>query len=127
VAQTFPRSCRLTHDLEFQGVYGARVKKTRGPLTVFAKPSDRPNHRLGLSIRKFTTAVARNRLKRLLREAFRLVQDDLPRPSAGSYDLVVTARDHNPLTLGEYQQVLLDLVGQTHREWERRHAREAGA
>jgi ribonuclease P protein component len=125
VARTFPRSRRLTHDLEFQGVYGARVKKTLGPLTAFAKPNSLPHPRLGLSVRRFSTAVQRNRLKRLLREAFRLSQEELPRGEAGSYDVVVTARDHQPLDLEEYRRILTDLAGQLHREWERRQAREA--
>ena len=121
--RTFPRSRRLTHDLEFQAVYKARVKKTLGPLTAFALPNDRPYPRLGLSIRKFDRAVDRNTIKRKLREAFRLSADQLPASSQGHYDLVITTRDHEPLELKEYQRLLLELAGQLGREWERRAGR----
>jgi ribonuclease P protein component len=119
-APTFPRSRRLTHDLEYAAVYGARVKRTLGPLTAFARPNSLPHWRLGLSIRKFGLATTRNRLKRHLREAFRLIQHDLPSSAAGAYDLVITSRDHDELTLDEYRRLLTDLAASLHREWQRR-------
>lgn len=53
-------------------------------------PNDRALPRLGLAIatRTFGTAVARNRIKRLTRESFRLNQHALP-----SVDITVAARD----------------------------------
>jgi ribonuclease P protein component len=120
VAETFPRSRRLAHDLEYQAVYGARVKKSLGPLTAFARPNTRPFHRLGLSIRRFEKAVTRNRLKRHLREAFRLEQDGLPMLESGGYDLVFTARDHDELALTEYRRLVRELAAQLDREWRRR-------
>ena len=59
----------------------------RGPIAVFAAPSELKHCRFGLSIsRKVGNAVRRNRLRRQLREAFRQLQHDFP----GAYDLVVT-------------------------------------
>ncbi len=101
-------------------MYGARVKKTLGPLTVFALPNSRSYHRLGLSIRRFERAVTRNRLKRHLREAFRLEQDGLPMLASGGYDLVFTARDHDELPLTEYRRLVRELAAQLDREWRRR-------
>ena len=120
MAQTFPRSRRLTHDLEYAAVYGAKVKRTLGPLTAFARPNSRPHWRLGLSIRKFGLATTRNRLKRHLREAFRLSQHELPTTGTGGYDLVITARDHDELPLAEYQRLIRDLAAHLDREWRRR-------
>ena len=123
---SFPRSRRLAHNLQYQAVYGARVRKARGPLAVFALPNSLPYPRLGLAIgRRVGGAVERARLKRLLREAFRLTQHNLPRTDTGSYDLVINAREHKPLELAEYQSLLLDLAAQLHAEWQKRERRRA--
>ena len=106
-------------------MYGARVKKSRGPLTVFALPNSMRHPRLGLSVgRRAGGAVVRNRLKRLLREAFRLTQHELPRHESGSYDFVVGTKAHEPLTLADYQRLLLELAAQLHAECQRRERRK---
>jgi ribonuclease P protein component len=66
------------------------------------------------------TAPTRNRVKRMLREAFRLTQHDLPRP----YDLVVVVRPHKPMILAEYQRLLSALLIKLHQEWQKRPAPE---
>ena len=59
--------------------------------------------RLGLSVgRKVGTAPKRNRIKRLIREAFRLMQHDWP----GGFDIVVNVRPHEVGTLAEYQKMM---------------------
>ena len=65
-----------------------RGKRRRDPLLALAAaPNGLPLSRLGLAVsRKVGGAVQRNRVKRLLREAFRLNQKTLP----PGYDLVVT-------------------------------------
>jgi ribonuclease P protein component len=123
---SFPRSHRLAHNLQYQAVYGGRVKKIRGPLTVFALPNSLPHPRLGLAIgRSVGGAVQRNRVKRLLREAFRLSQHELPRGNDCSFDFVVSSKAHDPLPLADYQRLLLELALQLQAEWQRRERRRA--
>jgi len=118
---TFRPRHRLTHARQFQAVYGARMRKERGPLTLHVAPNDLPHPRLGLSVsRRVGSAVERNRIKRLLREAFRHLQHDLPRREGGSYDIVVGVKSARAADLDAYRELMADGVAQAHREWERR-------
>lgn len=123
---TFRRSSRLTLAKEYVAVYDAKARKSRGPLTVYAMPNGREYPRLGLAIsRKVGGAVVRTRLKRMLREAFRHEQHDLPRGAKGSYDLVINARAHDRAALDEYREWLVGVVAALHKEWEKREEAEA--
>jgi len=103
----FGRSQRLTHAREFAAAYGAKCSINRGPLRIHAvlNDSEKDTTRLGLSIgKRIGNAVTRNRLKRLLREAFRLRQRDLP----AGLDLVIVAHPHDELPLAQYENLLVD-------------------
>lgn len=85
------------------------MKETRGPLRIYARANGMAYSRMGISIsRRVGIAVKRNRIKRLLREAFRLSQGDLPR----GFDWVVVVRPHDPMSLGVYQSLLIALMHQ---------------
>jgi ribonuclease P protein component len=117
----FRRRHRLTHAREFQAVYAARVNRGSGPLVVYLRPGDLPHWRLGLSVgRRVGGAVERNRIKRLLREAFRLSQAELPLAGGRGYDMVINVRPHRPLHLTEYTTRMKELAGAAAAEWERR-------
>lgn len=106
----FTRRQRLTHAREFQAAFAGRCSVPAGPLRVHARlnATDPPTARLGLSVgRRVGTAVKRGRVKRLLREAFRLEQARLP----AGVDLVVAVHPHAELALAEYRRLLVAAAG----------------
>jgi ribonuclease P protein component len=110
---------RLTHAREFAAAFEARLRRTRGPITIHTLPNDLGHCRLGLSVgSRVGNAVARNRIKRLIREAFRLEQHELA--AIGSLDLVVAVRPHRLLPLPQYRKMLVDLVREAAAEWAKR-------
>ncbi len=75
----FPKSRRLTSNPQFKAVLDRGRRAGDSLLTLYAAPNDRGRPRLGISVgRTSGNAVVRNRLKRLLREAFRRNQDRIP-------------------------------------------------
>jgi len=89
-ATRYPRALRLLKPADFQRVFKqARYKSGDRYLTVLARPNGLGHPRLGMaiSIRNAGNAVARNRVKRVIRECFRLSQARLD-----SLDLVIVGR-----------------------------------
>ena len=112
---------RLTQAAEYRTVYRLGSRRSAGPVTMYFLPNHRPEHRLGLSVgRRVGNAVARNRFKRLLREAFRLERPALPVSEGGAYDIVVTLRPHRPMPLGEYRAAFAALARKAAAEIDRR-------
>ncbi len=119
-AHTMPRSLRVIRSRDFNAVYQARVRTSVGPLVVWAAPNDVGHCRLGLAIsRRVGSATARNRIRRLIRESFRLLQHELPAEPRG-YDLVVSVRRHATLSLSGYQEALGKAVRTLHRTWSKK-------
>ncbi len=76
----FSRQARLLHSREFQRVFNnTECKSADALLTVLAVRNNCGHPRLGLAIskKKIKTAVARNKLKRLVRESFRLHKNEM--------------------------------------------------
>ncbi len=117
VRYTFPKAMRIRSREEFSRVFEGRVRESRGPLTLYGVPNALERARLGISIsRKVGTAPRRNRIKRLLREAFRQRQHDMP----AGYDVVIVVRPHEPLMLAAYQALLTGLMLKLHATWRNR-------
>lgn len=112
---------RLSGDRAFTAVFDAKMKKVSGPLIVHTRINGLSHPRLGLSVsRRVGGSVLRNRVKRMLREAFRLCQHDWPR----GYDVVIVVKPHQEVMLAEYQRLLFAAMRGAHLDWERRGRRE---
>jgi ribonuclease P protein component len=85
----FGSELRLRSKLQFDAIYagGRRIDDRFFGLRV--KPNGLAHPRIGLAVAVKTAGngVARNRIRRLIREAFRLAQHDLP-----AVDIVVAAK-----------------------------------
>lgn len=118
----FTRKMRLSGRLAFAEVFEAKCRKSAGPLSVAGRENGLGFNRLGLSVsRRVGHAVKRNRIKRRLREAFRLSQHEPPL----GYDLVIVVRPHETLPMIEYQALLQDVKQQIHDLVEKRKKRQA--
>lgn len=83
---TFPKTKRIRKSAEFSRIYQGNVFVADGCLVIQALPNELGTTRMGISVsKKFGNAVVRNRWKRLIREAFRLQQHQIP----SGMDLVV--------------------------------------
>ncbi len=106
----FPRRARLTGRNAFADVFAQPIKSSDRYFTVLARSNVLGYPRLGLAIsRKVAkSAVARNRIKRIVRESFRHHQ-----PSLGGLDCVVMGR------IGVVEQSSVVLFTALQRHWRR--------
>ncbi|TRW48748.1 ribonuclease P protein component [Aliidiomarina halalkaliphila] len=87
---SYSRELRLLTPADFQNVFNSPpVKAVSTQLTMLAKPNDRNHPRLGTTVSKKVAkkAVDRNRIKRIMRETFRLQQHKL-----SGFDIIVIAK-----------------------------------
>ncbi|MHC4299721.1 MAG: ribonuclease P protein component, partial [Planctomycetota bacterium] len=90
---SFPKDKRLVSNSQFKAVLynKQRLRFSDRLLTLYMAENDRGYPRLGVSIgRSSGNAVVRNRLKRLLREAFRQSQEQIP--AGFDYVLMISPR-----------------------------------
>lgn len=117
---TFAKGRRLRRGSDFQRVFELGQKVDTKLFRLMGRPTGYPADRLGLAVgRGVGGAVTRNRVKRLLRDAFRRGVVSL-----GGWDLVVVARA--PAGASSQQEVDRELGGAIERLLKRSRGRGLG-
>ena len=86
----FPKSARLLKRAEFRRVYDEGQRRNGSTFAVFYRPNGLAETRLGVTVpTRVGGAVLRNRVKRRLRELFRLNRERFPQ----GWDIVLNPRE----------------------------------
>lgn len=116
----FPRTLRVLRPREFERALRDGMRVNDQCLTLWGLPTGLSHARLGLIVgRKHGNAVRRNRIKRILRSAFRLLQHELPQ----GLDLVCAPRVGAAIELAGCRGSLERLAGQLARRLAKRPPR----
>ena len=104
--QTFGRDVRIRKKRDYSTVYQQGIRRDSKHFIVIVRPNQSGFSRLGVTVsKKAGGAVTRNRVKRLLREFFRLHQTQF-KPAQ---DIVIIAKRNMPALT--YQDVRGELEG----------------
>lgn len=91
----FPKSARVRFRREYLAFFNGSSMRRLGSCLVFRIPNEKNQARLGITVKSRTNSVFRNRIKRQVRECFRLNRE-LMKPF--DYNIVIPSQvkiDHN--------------------------------
>jgi ribonuclease P protein component len=101
----FPREARLVRRGEFDAVYRAGKRRSNSHFTVFLRANQLPHSRFGFSIKKaLGGAVARNRIRRRVREIVRCHRLEIP----AGWDIVIHPKSN--VAKAEFAALTADLL-----------------
>ena len=105
---SFPKNKRVLNHKDFVNLNRLGKRRHSANFTLIIGKNRLGTTRLGIAVRKKTgNAVKRNRVKRLIREFFRLHQYNIPQ----GYDMVIAAKlDASGLNFWEIKEELNELV-----------------
>ncbi len=110
---TAGKSLRITRRDDFSRLFDAGKRMADSTLTMFALPNDRKTVRLGVAVSgRHGNAVRRNRVKRLCREAFRLLRPQLP----AGWDYMIVPRTGKEFGIERLQSSIRALVAKLTRD-----------
>lgn len=104
------KTVSITQNHEFRSLYYKGGSKASGLLVVYFKKNKYGQNRLGITVsKKVGNAVTRNRVRRLIKENYRLLEAQL----VDGYDIVIVARTR--MAEADFHQTAAALSSLLHR------------
>lgn len=93
---------KITENREFQRIYRKGRYAVSMALVIYMRPNPLNRNRIGITAsKKYGKSVKRNRIRRLIRESYRLMQDKI-KPG---YDFIIVARKTGETEIPGLQQI----------------------